>query len=369
VPSFARETRAVWHNLLRPQTKEIIRKDLEKIANAGFNTVFLDVFAVGLVNYPSELVPMLPNADVGFDVLQEFIDVGHELGLEIHGCMNNCLVGAAGFNFNSKSGSLLLDKVGVEWAAGYKDGTIVEHGEQKGIMLDPSRPEVRQFIVDVYAEIIDNYDIDGINLDFIRYLDDGGSVNTAFGMNEYSANAFKEATGIDILTVTNMQSEEWKKFIDWRAGHITAIVKGTRDMIDEKNAQYGRKVQLSAAVASNVNWAKNTKMQYWPDWVNAGWLDFLSPMSYFQFGSVVYQSTLEMMELCPGIAIVVGLSGTSMLTSEMMTTEQITAARDAGAIGVAMFASYNIDRRAAMYLTDGVFRTKATPLFEVVDRG
>ena len=42
----------------------------------------------------------------------------------------------------------------------------------EGIYLSPLHPEVNLYLREVYKELIDNYNIDGIHLDYIRFQDE-----------------------------------------------------------------------------------------------------------------------------------------------------------------------------------------------------
>ena len=42
----------------------------------------------------------------------------------------------------------------------------------EGIYLSPLHPEVNQYLYSIIKEILDNYKVDGIHFDYIRYQDD-----------------------------------------------------------------------------------------------------------------------------------------------------------------------------------------------------
>ena len=41
--------------------------------------------------------------------------------------------------------------------------------EHNGYFLDPANPEVQKYLTCLLSEMVNNYDIDGLNIDYIRY--------------------------------------------------------------------------------------------------------------------------------------------------------------------------------------------------------
>ncbi|MCK7484412.1 MAG: family 10 glycosylhydrolase [Bacillus subtilis] len=66
--------------------------------------------------------------------------------------------------------------------------------EHNGYFLDPANPQVQQYLLNILAEIANNYEVDGINIDYIRYpasaqeispimLTPHGDIQTTQGLN------------------------------------------------------------------------------------------------------------------------------------------------------------------------------------------
>ena len=51
----------------------------------------------------------------------------------------------------------------------YSDTIPYSVSEHNGYFIDPANPEVRDYLQNILKEIIENYNVDGINLDYIRY--------------------------------------------------------------------------------------------------------------------------------------------------------------------------------------------------------
>ena len=153
--------------------------------------------------------------------------------------------------------------------------------------LCPNREGVYQFLEDLYTDVAQVEQVDGIHLDYIRFPD----VILARGLwekydlvmdREYPefdycycdscVTDFKEQTGIDILDVEDpAEVEEWKQF---RYDLITDIVNRLSDAVHAEGKE------ISAAVFPGPNSvAKKIVRQEWDKWD----LDAFYPMNYNDF--------------------------------------------------------------------------------------
>lgn len=98
----------------------------------GFNTIFVHVRSHNDAIYPSDIYPwssnMLTGGDPGFDPLADMVDIAHQNGLEIHAWIN-------------------------------------PYGYRNGEYCGDSYLATEDNIVAGVAEILDNYDVDGIHFD------------------------------------------------------------------------------------------------------------------------------------------------------------------------------------------------------------
>jgi uncharacterized lipoprotein YddW (UPF0748 family) len=362
-PSYENEIRAIWH-IITDQTKEDVRRTMQRYQEAGFNMILIETFAHGYVIYPdSAFTKQLPRTILDFDVLQEYIDLGKEMGIEIHAWFANYMVGEPGFLFDCNvSGSPIIDRF-PEWAGTRKDGVRHAGVHEAGfIWLNQTDPDVSAFLLGLYTELLDRYDIDGINLDYIRTSAASHLPHLSMGFEPGTVERFKADTGIDIWQVSDGNSDEWRQFTAWRAAHITEFVRSVKTLTEEKSIEKDRLIRLSAATAFPTHYAYNEKSCDWPAWVRNGYLDFLTPMIYSANDTDMYYDTKYMTTNYPHIPIAAGMSlyrDNDWRLQQL--TRQITAARNAGAQGSAHFSSFNLNRRNINVLAEGVFRSKATP--------
>ena len=336
-PAAAPEIRGIWVHTYSPQPWDTVMK---KIADAGFNCVFVRVSRGVNALYPSKILPMDGwAADAwkngqGTDELKAMIDAAHRNGLEFHAwkvCFNagaGMRAGAGPAAFYQKMSDedrLARDPNGVQTA-----------------FLNPGDPRNRQMEFDVMMEILQNYDVDGLHFDYIRYTETGpgGVENFDYDYGQVSRREFEKVLG---RRVQNWPSDVFSgalkiPYEEWERGNINDLVKRVHDATKARRPL----VQISAAV-----WRANRKYragikQDWTLWARENWLDFVVPMDYTaDMGR--FASDLE--EQIPNVAGQIPLAagiGTYLQKSPEDVVKQIEIARAKGADGYALF-SYNDD--------------------------
>lgn len=170
------EVRAVWlttnssldwpSSVNQSVQKSELISILDKLEAANFNTVLLQVQVKGDVLWDSSYQPSLANfvsnssRNLDWNVCKFVIDECHKRHMECHAWIVPYRVGtlseANRYVNNPRKHVVLLHP---EWCIKYSGAYY----------LDPALPEVRQYLLDVYRELIANYDFDGTNFDYTRY--------------------------------------------------------------------------------------------------------------------------------------------------------------------------------------------------------
>ena len=159
-------------------------------------------------------------------------------------------------------------------------------GSQPGdTYLDPGHPAAADYIVSMYTSLAENYDIDGLNFDRIRYPD--GQLATwpednSWGYNPVALQRFHAATGRTDRPLPN--DAEWSQ---WRRVQITNIVRRVyletfaidpSIRISADTITYGDGPdQLGGWEASRPY---RETLQDWRAWMDEGILDLNIPMNY-----------------------------------------------------------------------------------------
>ncbi|MBT3634048.1 MAG: family 10 glycosylhydrolase [Candidatus Marinimicrobia bacterium] len=317
-------------------------------ANSGFDKVFVQVRSRGDALYESKFVKKNHRVQTDFDPLAYMIELGHELELEIHAWFNTYLIWSARKPPADTSHVYFTQN---QWTEANHFGKMdwridISHPpspDWEGIYLSPIHPEVNPYLIMLIKEIMENYSIDGIHLDYLRYQDD------FYGYNPIGCEIFKNKYGFDPIDITRgiistrfgwSQTEVdsinylWSSF---KKGRITDLLSSLRYEID--NEYPG--IKLSAAVKPNIITAGDRWAQDWVYWIENGLLDFAVPMNYY----------IEDKDFLADLFLMKSAISESYLSHVMMgvatynqeansTAEKIIIARNKGFTTICVF-SYN----------------------------
>lgn len=338
--SFPIEVRGVWHRPVERSPEEI-QKTLDQLADAGFNALFLESFYTGYAIYPSAVAPQNPQF-LGWDPLRVWADEAASRGIELH-------LWTHLFHL----GRVTIDRH-ILWTNLQRDGSIGATLEPGLYYGDPGHPEVRDYVFRVLQEMVERYPVAGLHLDYVRYPNTSDLGNTS-GYSPTSRKLFQEATGFDPMEISpTTHPSEWAQWLAWQEQNITGFVERVHTWREQEHPD----LILSAAVVPDVDEAIRTKRQNWLAWVQAGWLDLLSPMIYSLDDGHVANEIARMAGntgsawLAPGIAPFMGMSAHQVI-------DQVTASRQAGQPGVVMFALHSIDADDLAAYATGLFKMKA----------
>jgi uncharacterized lipoprotein YddW (UPF0748 family) len=225
-----------------------------------------------------------PKLMPGFDPLEDVIQKAHKVGIQVHAWM---ITTAA---FNSTEPALAKDHVmnlhGLRatgrdyWLTTRANGDATAG---KDYVLDVGHPDVVDYIAAMYSSIVENYDVDGIQFDRVRYPDNGVPPNEPiWGYNPTALEAFRSFSGrTDTPKNTDL---DW---MQWRRDQITNLVK--RVYLSVKAIRPS--VWVSAATITykeaptSLEGFTKTRtyaevLQDWVSWMQTGILDLNIPMNY-----------------------------------------------------------------------------------------
>ncbi|HHU55085.1 MAG TPA: family 10 glycosylhydrolase [Acholeplasmataceae bacterium] len=306
------EMRGIWHmpnSLARlgyeETTLEGVTKLLDKVKEAGYNTILIETVNAYTV-YPSKVTTIRRDFENNYygeeyqnDYLKCFIGEAHKRGMQVHAWTTTMRAG----RFNNTLEESMPKSIKPEWLArGYHNeyGLKGKYGEL--MWLDACNPEVVDYILRQYEELIKNYDLDGIELDAIRYpvsnlvkttdreaLSDFGHTKLAIDTFKVKYNYqgdFKE----EIYRNEKLKND----WIEFRSHLINDIVEKVIKLILKLKPE----LYISAAVFMNYKNAYTEVCQDWKLWIDKGWLDYVSPMAYSTDDNVVRNSFAETEKYC-----------------------------------------------------------------------
>ncbi len=287
----------------------------------------------------------------GFDLLQAYIDACHKRDMELHIWLPVFYVGDGG-------SANVVRSVGTkkpEWRSKSSNGRIDENGGY--VMLDPANQEVQDFLIESYRYILENYDIDGFQLDYIRYFE--RNENYDMGYNEGAIREFytKHAERPRYDTSWKL----WNEWVQFRCDKVTEFVRKVRNLIDEVSPE----VLLGADVVPDPTDSKAKNYQDYFKWLEEGLLDIVFPMAY---GYGYEDAIRKQVASCGDDALIaVGLGIFMDEMTPVIMDEQANFNTAAAADGSVYFSSYQYLRKeTGKLLLKGVYRNQAiTPTLDI----
>lgn len=297
-------------------TKSAIAQVMEELAANNVNTVYVDVWRYGYPYYRSELFHALtgkytdPALDEGRDVLEDFIAEGHRVGLEVHAWFEHGFVAGQGANDD-------LYDAKPHWFARDRAGNVLFNGNLQFKWLSHVNREAQQFLIDMVQEVIANYDVDGVELDRIRYpeMDCGYDSATVAVYRQEHGGADPPA---------NVFDPAW---IQWRSEKLSQFMAAAYDSFKAVNPL----IEVSNAPIV-YPYGYSNFCQDWRPWINDGSLDHVSPQVYRATNaSYAFELDLQMAyvndlsKLYPGIASIT--NSTPVPTGELIAMIETTRNR------------------------------------------
>lgn len=344
-PLAQSEIRAIWLDrgtIVRAGSEQGLAKVFDNLAAAGINTVFLETVNAGYPIYPSKVAPQSNPLIEGWDPLASGVKLAHERGMELHAWVWAFAVG------NQRHNKILnlptnypgpVISAHPDWASYDNRGSLFPYGQAKPF-LDPANPAARQYLLDLYDEIASRYNIDGLQLDYIRYPFQDPSADRTYGYGRAARQQFKQLTGVDPTKISPRDRVLWQKWTDFRTKQIDSFVAQVSRQLKAKRPN----LITSVAVFPLAEAERLQKLQqHWEVWARRGDVDLVIPMTYaldtyrFQrlaqpwIGSVKLGSAL----VVPGIRL--------LNLSLPVAVDQIQLSRDLPISGYALFAAENLN--------------------------
>ena len=243
---------------------------LNNIAAMGLNTVFLQVRPSADALYQSALFPwsryvsgtagQAPDGD--FDVLAYWVEGAHSRGLQLHAWLNPYRI--------TRDGKEELDSLPETSPAKQHPEWVVEY--EGNYYFNPGLPAVQQLVVDGAAEIVRNYDVDGIHLD--DYFYPGTDFNDAAAYARYG--------------------EDFDDIGDWRRDNVNTLIASLDETVHAINPELSFGVSPAGIwdnkadnpKGSDANGRSSYREIYCDsvEWVKRGTVDYICPQLYWSIG-------------------------------------------------------------------------------------
>ncbi len=255
------------------QSRNYIRSYFEQARKSNFNIIYFQVRGNADAFYHSAYEPWskiltgILGADPGWDPLQFAIDRAHEQGLELHAWINTFPAWRSGEKPPTASIPEHPYRAHPEWVVCDSSGKPM-NPKFGYITFSPGIPAVQQHIQKVLADLVDNYDVDGIHFDYIRYPE--WSNRHGYSHDTISEKRFASEEG-------NPHKLDWHS---WQREQVNNFVAESYNLITGLKPW----VKVSAAVIGSHHRARwNGYYAVDQDartWLSRGKMDFIAPMTY-----------------------------------------------------------------------------------------
>ena len=203
----------------------------------------------------------------------------------------------------------------------------------------PSHPEVKEHIYDIWMDLAESYDLDGIHFDYVRYP------NPDFDYSAVALDRFREwvlprisparRRGLDEalrsspLAYVDSLPGPWSEF---RRNQITELVERIYHGVKKRKPS----LVVSAAVVAYADDAFASRFQDWRGWLASGILDAVAPMAYTPDNQVFQRQIQEAVEIGGRDRVWAGIG--VYQNTYRGTVDKIRIAEGLGTKGVVLFS-------------------------------
>ncbi|MEO0803031.1 MAG: family 10 glycosylhydrolase [Cyanobacteria bacterium J06642_2] len=279
------EVRAIWLDrgtIVESGSPQGLAEVFDRLAAAGINTVFFETINAGYPIYPSRIAPTQNPLTQHWDPLKAAVQLASERDMELHAWMWTFATGNSRHNAlprinlpRSYPGPVL--SAHPDWANKDNRGRLFPPGQPE-TWLDPSNPAVRSYLLAMIREIVGEYGVDGVHLDYIRYPFQNPGSRATFGYGRAARQEFERRAGIDPIKLDPRRDRQlWEQWTQFRADQVSNFVAQASQTVRDIDSR----VILSTAVYSMPSNERMQKLQQqWETWISRGDIDLLVPMTY-----------------------------------------------------------------------------------------
>ncbi|MBW3586640.1 MAG: glycoside hydrolase family 10 protein [Cyanobacteria bacterium 0813] len=321
------ELRGVWLTNIDSDvifSRNNILDAVNRLEQLNFNTIYPTVWQGGYTLYPSAAAQRVFGQAIDpspglkdRDILKEIIAQSRQKGIAVIPWFE--------FGFMAPAESELAT-LHPEWLAQRRDGsTIWKEGKHERVWLNPFHPEVQQFILNLILEIVDNYDIDGIQ------FDDHFGLPVEFGYEPLTVSMYQEQ-------IKSPPSDDPREtfWVRWRADKINDFMGRI------SRAIRSRKEKCIVSLSPNpFHFSLPAHLQDWFTWERRGYIQeivlqvYRSDIKRFSAELEREEVKLAKLNIPTAIGILTGLKNNSVPLKQIQ--EQVQEVRKRDFAGVSFF--------------------------------
>lgn len=395
IPSVAQAFKGTW---IRPESSqpEQIRERVGELKKAHIEHVFLETYYQGKTIYPSKVMAAygLPQQHPRYgngDPLKVWIEEAHRQGLKVHVWAQVFFAGNQKENVE-QYGPILNQYPqwrNVQRPNWNKPNPVISDIEPGHYFLDPANPQVRAFLEQLLMEMVSDYDIDGLNLDYIRYPASAAAnkpyyLGTTWGYTESARQQFKATIEAERNEADRLKTEAlkkagqpvpktafnaalpsadpkdltptsplWERWVSWRKTQVSSFVKS----ISSKARSVKPNLLVSAVVFPSHDVTYSQKLQDYPRWAQEGDIQALTPIGLSTDLARMRQQCADLRaQVQDRIPVYVGIFSLYNRTGPIDLVREIDTVQQAGMGGVVLFDGARLTKPYTEALREGPFR-------------
>lgn len=261
-----KEIKGVWVSYISlsmessDNSQEAFESKFSKIISdckyGGFNTLIVQVRPFGDALYESDIFPSShiisgeQGKEIGYDPLEIMVEMCHQNKLDIHAWINPYRIKTdKTLKTLSKDNPYTKDNsLGVKW--------------DNGIYYNPANTKARELIVEGVKEIVENYEVDGIQFDDYFYP----TQDEDFDKSDYQS------------YVKNLKdSSKALSLDDWRKQNVNLLISDVYKAVHKTNDNVVFGISPQGNLNNNEKLYADVKT-----WVTIeGYIDYICPQIYF----------------------------------------------------------------------------------------
>lgn len=302
------EFRGVWISSMisdfTPSTnKEVMKQNLTKVLDKmeeyNLNVALFHLRTHNNALYKTRLAP-IHNSYGSYETFEQWdylpwlIEECHKRGIDFHAWLNPYRIQSSG-SIKTAEGIAETYKNYPLNPASKKENIMVNESNGAAI-LNPGIEEVRNYIVDVCLELMNNYDIDGIHFDDYFYI----------SMDKSILEQCDQSTFINNPMGFNTSSQTGKE--NWRRENVNMFIKQLHEEMTKFNKANNKSIELGISptgIYANgsgkvsydekgnaiTNGSNTAGLSHYSSylfcdtkkWIDNEWIDYILPQSYWAF--------------------------------------------------------------------------------------
>lgn len=290
--------RGVWVPYFSLETKKKNKEEFQNKFNSiiktakdnKINTLIVHIRPFSDALYKSDIFPTshivveTQGKKINYDPLKYMIEASHKNGLKFHAWINPYRISTADTPKKLAENSIINE---------LNENDIIEYNGGK--YINPASARGRKLIIDGVREIIENYNVDGIQFDDYFYPSSETELDKASYL-EYKSNLDLECTPLDPF--------------DWRMSNVNMLVSSVYSIIKHNNAN----ILFGISPQGNIDNCKDIGADI-KTWCNTyGYVDYICPQLYvnFEHSTLPFDTMLKQwldinknskVQLCVGLAL------------------------------------------------------------------